>query len=447
MKYSFPKDFLFGAASSACQIEAGCHIDGKGEDVGEHYYKLYPEKYFGADPDKAADFYHRYPEDILDMRRLGLKCFRFSISWSRIYPCGPEKVNERGLRYYRDVAQKLKEAGIKVFFDLFHCDLPFWVIEAGGILDKRFISWFSDYARTCFAYLGDLVDYWSTVNEPSINCFGAYAYGTNAPFLKDMSLAIKASHNMILAHYAAIRIYKETGFSGQIGSVIHFEPVYPASDSEEDALAAARKRDFYSGWWLDPMLTGKYPAALVKTPYIAEMMPAGYERELADNFVPNDFIAVNYYSPALAAFDPEKPLGYRSVDPELPRDDYGFFRYPQGIFDTVTYLNATYPGKNIFISENGIGVLRTGEKEKDLHDGYRVDYLREHLRALSRAIGAGAPVKGYFHWTIMDTNELYAGGYKYLFGLTQVDFDTLERTPRDSWYVYRDIIADGGLDG
>ena len=446
MIFPFPRDFLFGAASSACQIESGCREGGKGEDVGEHYYKCFPEKYFGADPDKSADFYHRYRGDVADMKELGLRAFRFSISWSRIYPNGPEKVCQAGIDYYSDLIDALRGAGIKTFFDLFHCDLPYWVIERGGILDPAFPDWFERYAGTCFAAFGSRVDFWSTVNEPSINCMGAYAYGTNAPYLRDMDKAIKACHNMLLAHFRAVRRYRSMDLPGKIGAVIHAEPTYSLSNDPKDQAAADRQFAFYTGWWLDPMLKGYYPDILMRYPYLTDKLPKNFARELRNNFVPNDFIGVNLYGPGFARFRADGKLDLETFRNELlPTDDYGFPCYPQGLYDTVMYLSRTYPGREIYITENGIGWKKRGDPEKELHDNYRIAYLREHLREASRAIAAGAPLGGYFFWTLMDTNELYAGGYNYIFGLLQVDYQTLARRRRDSWYYYRDIIRNGAV--
>ena len=447
MDFRFPDGFLFGAASSACQIESAVREGGKGEDVTDHFFRLFPEKYSGGDPDKSADFYHRFPRDVELMKALGLRCFRFSISWSRIFPDGPEKLCREGVEYYSRLIDCLKSAGIVTFFDLFHCDLPYWVIERGGILNREFTDWFSAYADACFEAFGDRVDYWSTVNEPSINVFGAYANASNAPFMNDPDAAVKASHNMILAHYEALKLYKKHGFKGKIGAVIHFEPVYSLTMDAADRKAARIKQAFYSGLWLDPMLKGCYPGLLLENEWFSSKLPGNFEEELRQNFVENDFIAINYYSPGFAEHSAGRPLGYVSVNNDsLPKDAYGFFSYPQGLFDAVMYLSGTYPGKDVFISENGIGVEKTGDYEKDLDDGYRIAYMREHLRSLSRAIEAGAPVKGYFHWTFLDTNELYAGGYKYMFGLVQVRYDTLERFPRKSFFYYQKVIAEGRTD-
>lgn len=441
MNFPFPDRFLFGAACSACQIESGCHDGGKGEDVGEHFFKVFPEKYQGGDPEKSADFYHRYRQDILQMKELGLSAFRFSISWSRIYPDGPDRVNAEGLAYYSDMIDALREAGIVTFFDLFHCDLPYWVIERGGILNRAFIDWFERYAETCFTAFGDRVDYWSTVNEPSINCMGAYAYGTNAPYLMDMTKAIHACHNMLLAHFRAVRLYKRMNLPGKISAVIHFEPNYALSFASEDIAAAQRNLDFYSGWWMEPMFFGRYPEKLLAYPYLTQRLPENAQAELQDAFEEADFIGINYYNPAFVRYKKDGELDICKIgNPGILQDDYGFMQYPQGLFDAVMYLKDKFPGKDIFITENGVARKKCGDYDKELQDDYRIDYMREHLRELSRAYQAGAPVKGYFTWTIMDTNELYAGGYNYIFGLTQVRYDTLARVPRKSWYYYQNVI-------
>lgn len=447
MIFPFPEDFLFGAACSACQIEAGCTEGGKGEDVGEHFFKVFPEKYEGGDPSKAADFYHRYPEDIALMKELGLKSFRFSISWSRIFPNGPEEVNQEGLDYYKDVIRHLNDADIAPFFDLWHCDLPYWVVEKGGVIHPEFIAWFRIYARTVFEAIGDDVAYWATINEPSINIMASYAYGVNAPFHTDMKEAIEACHNALLAHFAAVQEYKKLGCTGKIGMVIHMEPVYAWTLDPKDQAAAERKQAFYTGWWLDPVMKGHYPKVLMDYPYMVDKLPEGYQKDLDNNFIPSDFIAINYYGPSYAKYKDDGELFYETMsNPKLIRDDYGFPYYPDGLFDLLMFLKETYPGSDVFITENGFGKKKWGNLEEEREDDYRVDYLREHLRTISRAYQAGAHIKGYFHWSIMDTNELYAGGYNFMFGLTQINFETLERTPRKSWYYYQQVIKQGTIE-
>lgn len=448
MRFPFPKDFLFGAATSAVQVESGCSAGGKGEDFHNHNFVLHPEQYNGADLNDSADFYHRYPKDIQMMKELGLKVFRFSISWSRIYPNGPEQVNPEGLAYYEDVVNHLLNAGIVPFFDLWHCDLPWWVAERGGLLHPDFVGWFTSYAKTVFEVLGNNVAFWCTVNEPNINCMNAYLYGRLPPYEADRKKAIQACHNMILAHYRTIRLYKEMGFNGQVGSVVHLQPCYAVDPGKpEDVAAAERYQSHYAGWWLDPMLKGHYPKDVLEYPYIRDKMPEGYQQQLDSEFIPCDFISINYYDPGFAKYEPNGELDYKVThDDKLPKDNYGFTCYPQGLFDAVMYLKNAYPGKDIYITENGIGIKKWGNLDEELNDDYRVNYMREHLRSLSRAIQAGVPVKGYFHWSIMDTNELRSGGYDLMFGLTQVNYETKERRPRKSWYYYQQVIRDGTVD-
>ena len=447
MNFKFPKDFLFGCASSAYQIEAGAKEGGKGESVSDHYHTLYPEKYCGGDPAFAADFYHRYREDIKDMKEMGLKSFRFSIAWTRIFPNGPTEVCQAGLDYYDDLINALLEADIVPLFDLFHSDLPYWVIEMGGILCPEFVDWFGDYARVCFEHFGDRIPYWSTINEPSINVMASYAYGTNAPFLKDMDLAIKACHNALLAHYRAVKIYKEMGFTGKIGAVIHVQPTYSLSFDPKDIHAMDHDFAFYAGWWLDAMIKGHYPEVLADNTYYMGKLPENYQEDLKKYFVPVDFIGVNFYNPSHARFSETDPRGYETFRNEsYPTDDYGFANYPQGLFDVAMHFKNTYPDLPIFITENGISKKKWGNLEEERRDDYRIRYMREHLREVSRAIQAGANIQGYYHWTLMDTTEGYAGGYKFIFGLVQVDFETKERYRRDSWYYYQKVIANCMVD-
>lgn len=443
MRFPFPNDFLFGAGSSAIQIESACYEDGKGESIHDRCYRQEPEEYHG-DPNEAADFYHRYPEDIRMMKELGLKAFRFSISWARIYPNDPEQVNEAGLAYYADMVDRLLEADIVPFFDLWHCDLPQWVAERGGLLNPDFIHWFTGYARTVFEVLGHKVAIWSTVNEPHVNVMGVYMDGVYPPFSKGRKNSYLASHNMILAHYRTVRLYKQMGFKGQIGAVVHMPPCYTIEPgTDEDFAATERYHARYFGWWLDPMLKGHYPEILLEYPVIRDAMPENFAQQLAAEFIPSDFIGINYYNPASAKYELDGELDLKVTrDQSLPTDECGFRMYPSGLFDAVMYLKNTYPGKNIYITENGYAKKRMENMDQALEDDYRVNYIREHFRMMSRAIGAGAPLKGYFHWSLMDTHEM-RGGFQYLFGLIQVDMKTKARTPRKSWYYYQQIIKDG----
>jgi len=447
MKFQFPKDFLFGAASSACQMESGATAGGKGMTNYDYYFQQDPQILNNGDPDKSADFYYLYRKDILDMKELGLKSFRFSISWSRIFPNGPDEVCQAGLDYYSDMIDALVEAGIEPFFDLYHCDIPYWVVSRGGLVNPDFVDWFTNYAKVCFEALGDRVAYWSTVNEPNINCTAAYRNGKRLPYVSGMDNAILASHAMLLAHYKTVRLYKSMNLPGKIGAVIHIEPTYSLSQDPKDQEAADRRYAFYCGLWTDPMIKGCYPKLLMEEPDFADNMPANLPKELAENFEPMDFLGMNLYNPQFARYDENEPMRFKMYEnTKIARDDYGFMYYPQGLYDAVMYIHETYPGMPMFITENGTCKIKWGNLEEERKDEYRIDYMREYLRSAARAIRAGAPLKGYFPWAVMDTNELISGGYKFIFGLTQVDYETKARYRRDSWYYYQKVIAKGEVD-
>ncbi len=446
MDFIFPKDFIWGAASSAYQIEASCTDDGKMPTIYDHYSRVYPDIFKNAGPDDAADFYHRYRGDIALMKKLGLKSFRFSFCWARILSDVYSQPNPKGIAYYNNVIDQLVENGITPFFDLYHCDLPMFVVEKGGPTNPEFVDWFVYYAKVCFEAFGDRVKFWSTVNEPVLNVYGAYARACNGPFGNSMADGLTASYHMMLAHYKTIRLFRDMKLDGKIGAVNHFIPTYANTDDPKDVAAADRYREFYSGWWLEPMLKGRYPQIILDCPEVSSLMPEGYAQGLLDAFEEMDFIGINFYNPARIGYDPEGELQYTRLPyPELSRDDYGFHCYPAGMFDLTMYIKKTYGDKPIFITENGIGKKPKETLDEDLNDDYRVSYMREHLRELNRCMQAGINIQGYFHWTFLDTYEGNSGAYLYRFGLVQVNPETLERRPRASFDYYRKVIEAGSV--
>lgn len=448
MEFKFPKDFIFGAASSAYQIEAACTEGGKMPTVYDYYSKAKPDMFKeGGGPESAADFYHHYREDIAIMKQYGLKSFRFSICWARILSDVDSEPNQAGIAYYNDVINCLCENGLIPFFDLYHCDMPMFVIDKGGPTNPDFVKWFTYYAKICFEAFGDRVKFWSTVNEPVLNVYGAYARENNGPFGNSMKDGLLASYHMMLAHYSAVKLYRSMNLGGQIGAVNHFIPTYGLTPDPKDQAAADRYREFYAGWWLEPMLKGRYPELILREKEVADLMPEGFEKGLRDNFEPMDFVGINFYNPAFIAYDPEGELCYRRErNTPLPKDDYGFDRYPAAMFDLMMHIKHNYGEIPIYITENGIGMAPPAEKEADLNDTYRIDYLREHLRELSRCLQAGVNLKGYYHWTFLDTYEGNTKGYKVRFGLVRIDTETWERTPRASLAYYRDIISNSAVD-
>ena len=448
MMLSFPRNFLWGSACSAYQIEGAWNEGGKGENTHDHYARIpeYAHFYEQGRPDTCADFYHHYREDIDIMAENGLKSFRFSFSWPRLFPDGPDELNQAGVDYYNDMIDCLVAKGIIPFMDLFHWDMPQWVLERGGAASYEFIELFGKYARACFELFGDRVKYWSTVNEPIVSVFAGY-YAINSegpgyfpPFEHDKKKAYRACHIMNLAHMRAVKIYREMGQDGKIGAVIDAFPYYPHSiSSKDDFYACERRFDFYAGKWLGPMMLGKYPDVINDS--LAEFMPENYERELAEAFEPMDFIGDNYYAPQYARYISEKPYFEPCSDPEFSgeqKEFVGLKMYPEGLYDALHILERKYHPKEIIITENGVAFRRDPEHPAvptDIHDELRIKYMRAHIMSLHRALRDGINVTGYYTWAIEDTYE-HGTGCNYDFGLIAVNYDTLERTPRDSfrWY-------------
>ncbi len=433
MHFKFPDNFLWGAASSAYQIEAACREDGKKPTVYDHFSRLYPERYENAVPDDAADFYHHYREDIALMKKYGFKAFRFSICWARILSDVDGEINQAGIDYYNNVIDCLLENGITPFFDLFHCDWPMFVIEKGGPKNPAFVDWFAHYAEICFKNFGDRVKLWSTVNEPIINIFYSYAEGKYAPFEEDLTGGLLASHHMLLAHFKVVKLYHSMNLGGKIGAVNYFYPTYPKTLDPKDVLAAERALQKHSGWWFETMLNGTYPEILTSMPYVHDKMPPNYAQELADAFERMDFVGLNYYHPGVIEYCPDEEFGFRRCpNPLWPVDAFDFEAYAPGLFDTIMYIKEKYGDPLIFVTENGTALSPKETLEEDLNDQPRINYTREHLRELSRCIQAGANVQGYFHWSFLDTYEGNSTGYRVKFGLVRVDMDDLTRTPRRS---------------
>jgi len=451
MNFTFPKDFLWGTACSAMQIEGAAFEDGKTANIHDYYCRQEGHMWsVNPPPDVCADFYHRYRDDFKLLKEMGLRTFRFSISWARIYPNGPDEVNPKGIAYYNDMINALLENDIVPFFDLFHCDPPMWLMDNGGFLTTDFIDWFVKYAKTCFEAFGDRVKFWSTVNEPSINIFNAHANGVPAPFMKDLKAAMQATQNMLIAHYRTVKLYHSMNLGGQIGAVNHFVPHYGATPSAEDTAAAERATDYYSGIWLDPMVFGKYPDIVADYAFLRDVMPENYAEQLAAEFEKMDFIGINYYSPGFVKHVENDKLCTEGFTNEyLVKDEYGFFTYPSGLYDSVIYLTEKYGGLDIYVTENGTASRRDPENlnvPSNIHDSFRVYYMREHMRAISRLIKAGYPIKGYYTWAVMDTFEGGDGGLNLDFGLLAIDYSDLSRTPRDSYYFYQKVIRENRVD-
>ena len=440
---SFPKDFIWGCAAAAYQVEGAWDEDGKGESIWDRLAHT-PGKILDGDTgDVACDHYHRYREDIGLMKELGLKSYRFSISWPRIFPEGKGKLNQKGLDFYSRLVDELLAAGIVPLPTLYHWDLPQALQDEGGWANRDIAACFADYCRTVVEHLGDRVPTWLVFNEPWIFTMGGYMAGIIAPGIRDAELALRAMHIVNLAQGMAVRAIRGTGKAKAVSTAFSMPWVCPASDSAEDRAAAERFHAFSNLWFLETVQNGRYPNAYVNGVDLERLgVQAG---DLETMKAPLDFIAINHYSRDIIANNPDDVnLGtLRQNAPEdAERTDFGWEVYPEGLHNIVSRIWNDYH-LPIYITENGCA-FNEGPLNGVVDDDRRIGFLQRYIGQLARAIDEGADVRGYYHWCFTDNLE-WAVGFSKRFGLVHVDFATQQRIVKKSGYWYRDVIAANGL--
>jgi beta-glucosidase len=441
---TFPPEFIWGAATSAYQIEGAPDADGKGRSIWDVYAHTPGKTYQGAHGDTAAGHYHRWREDIALMQALGLQAYRFSVSWPRILPAGSGEFNPKGLDFYDRLIDGLLAAGIQPVVTLYHWDLPQALQEAGGWTNRALAQHFADYAAVLARRFGDRVGYWITHNEPWVIAIIGHLTGQVAPGLQDLTATVHAVHHLLLSHGLAVQaIRANLPRPAPVGIALNLSPVYPASDSAEDTAAAHLFDGVLNRLFLQPVFKGEYPHDLVDKfePYFPAIEPG----DLPIIAAPLDFLGVNYYTRAVIQHDPGDPLlSFRQIHP--PGNEYSqmWEIYPEGLYELLMRLHRDYPGQQIFITENGICVADAADLDRRVRDRRRIEYLSAHLAQAHRAIQHGAPVFGYLVWSLMDNFE-WSFGYRMRFGLIHIDFDTQERVIKDSGFWFRDVIRRNGL--
>ena len=440
----FPDNFLWGAATAAYQIEGSPLADGAGASIWQrfsHDPRLMAAK--GDTGDVACDHYNRMESDVALMKSLGLQAYRFSVAWGRVLPDGTGRVNEAGLAFYERLVDTLLANGIEPLCTLYHWDLPAALDDRGGWLNRDIADWFADYARIMFKRLDGRVKKWVTLNEPWVVTDGGYLHGALAPGHRNMFEAPIASHNLMRAHGAAVKMYREVG-AHEIGLVVNIEPKYPASDSAEDKAATARADAYMNRQYLDPALKGSYPPELKEM--FGEAWPDFASSDLADIAQPIDFIGINYYTRNVVRHDetswPLKASMVMQTGKTYTETDWEV--HAPALADTLLWFKDRYGPMPLYITENGSAFYdppRAGET--GVHDPLRCDYLKSHLAAVGDALAAGVDVRGYMAWSLLDNLE-WALGYTKRFGIVHVDFETQARTPKDSAKLYSGIIAGNG---
>ncbi|RPI22961.1 MAG: beta-glucosidase [Chloroflexota bacterium] len=441
----FPEGFIWGAATSAYQIEGGHDSDGKGESVWDRFTHTSSKILNHDTGDIACDHYHLFEKDIALMKELGVGSYRFSISWPRIFPDGRGKPNQKGLDFYRNLARLLAGNGIQPAVTLYHWDLPQKLQDLGGWENREIIDDFEMYARTVFEALGDDVPIWMTLNEPWVSSFVGNWYGGHPPALTDFPTALKVAHHLLLAHGKAVRAFREMQMKGEIGIALNLNPVYPASEDEQDLAAARRYGDYNNGWFLDPIFKGNYPAEL--SGWLSERLtlPEFSAEDMSLIHTPIDFLGVNTYASSSILHDPgDWPLQLRSARTGKARTHSGWEIYPEGLYDLLQYLHAEYGGIKMMITENGAAFKDRLEEDGKVEDDERLVYLYDHISQAHRAIRDGVNLSGYYVWSLLDNFE-WNLGYSRRFGLVYVDFATQERTIKKSGWWYKRVIENNRL--
>lgn len=442
---SFPDGFLWGAATSAYQIEGSPLADGAAPS-NWHRFAHTPGMVTNGDTgDIACDHYRRYRDDVALMAELGLNAYRFSISWSRVIPDGTGKVNEKGVDFYSRLVDCLLEKGIAPNATLFHWDLPAALDDRGGWLNRDIADWFADYASLMFDRLGDRVAMWATINEPWVIMDGGYMFGKLAPGHRNIYEAPIVSHNVLRAHGNAVRAFRASSASSKpIGLVVNLEPKYAASDSPEDVAATARADAYMNRQYLEPVMKGRYPAEM------AEIWGDAWQEWSADDMKliseKLDFIGVNYYTRSVSRNDDEcLPVRASGVhQPDSIHTETGWEVFADAFRKVLVWTNEVCGGIPIYVTENGAAFYDAPSPiDGVVDDPLRVEYFRSHLNAARQAISEGVPLKGYFAWSLLDNFE-WSHGYSKRFGIVHVDYATQQRTIKSSGAFYREVIRSHG---
>lgn len=468
MNKKFPENFLWGASSSAFQIEGAWDEDGKGQTVAD--YNSFKRSHLQADSKVASDFYHRYKEDIALMKELGLKIYRFSISWARIIPDGDGKINKKGLEFYDDVINCLLEHDVIPFITLYHFDLPYALVEKYNGWESRECAFaFERYAKICFEAYGDRVKYWQVHNEQNLMIRVDERMNINeSDAWKADKIRAQMDYHMFLAHALAVKACHDLVEDGKIGPAVSSTCTYPHTNKPEDVWAAKMNDWFKTNYCLDIHFTGEYPGYYMR--YLKERNIVPVMEEADKDILKSakmDYIALNYYRTLSATYlpaDEKHPVGSRAFrGNEVDFDQYGYFRDEKN-----PYLNASEYGAQIdpmglrivlneyyqryrlplIITENGLGCADVLTEDKKVHDDYRIEYLKGHIEACALAIEDGVELMGYSPWSVMDLLSSHQG-FKKRYGFIYInredhDIKELERIKKDSYYWYQKVIETNG---
>jgi beta-glucosidase len=429
----FPRDFVWGTATSAFQIEGAARADGKGVSIWDEFCRVPGAIADGSNGDIACDHYHRVESDLDLIAHLGVTAYRFSISWPRVQPLGSGAVNPAGLDFYDRLVDGLLERKVQPYATLYHWDLPAELQRRdGGWLSRDTAHRFADYAQIIAERLGDRVASFATHNEPWVTMVLGYERGTFAPGIRDRRVAYQAGHHLLISHGLAMQAIRQTRTRADVGIVLNMSPVYPATDSDLDAEHARLEDGRLVRWYMDALFKSHYPEDILE--HLGEDAPRVQPGDAELISQPCDFLGVNYYHPTVSS----------SANPASPASsganvtDMGWEVAPHSLADLLLRLNRDYELPPIFITENG-AAYEDQVVDGRVEDEQRRHYIELHLAAIADVIQRGVNVKGYFVWSLMDNFE-WAEGYRKRFGIIHIDYATLRRTLKRSALWYRSLL-------
>ncbi|XQE83440.1 GH1 family beta-glucosidase [Streptomyces microflavus] len=437
---ALPADFTWGVATAAYQIEGAVTEDGRSPSIWDTFSHT-PGKIDNGDTgDVACDHYHRAPEDIGLVKQVGAEAYRFSLAWPRVVPDGDGPVNKAGLDFYDRLVDGLLEAGVTPFATLYHWDLPQVLQDRGGWTVRETSEHFAAYASQVVERLGDRVKDWATLNEPLCSAWIGHLEGRMAPGLTDLTAAVRASYHLHLGHGLAVQAIRAASSDARAGIVNNLSPIEPASTSEADLAAARRADGHINRWWLDPVLGRGYPQDMVELYGVELPVQPGDLETIA---APLDWLGLNYYFRQIVTADPSgRAPGFTQVPVAGARHTHMDWEvYADGLEQLLLRLTEEYGVERIYVTENGSAFQDTVAADGSVHDPERVRYLEEHLAACARAVAKGAPLAGYFAWSLLDNFE-WAYGYDKRFGLVHVDYATQRRTVKTSGRRYAELVRE-----
>jgi beta-glucosidase len=454
MSIQFPDGFAWGTATASYQIEGAVDEDGRSPSIWDTFSHTPGKVQDGDTGDVADDHYHRYEEDVDLMADLGVGWYRFSLAWPRLQPDGRGALNDAGVDFYSRLVDALLAKGIQPWVTLYHWDLPQVLQDAGGWPERDTAERFAEYSSLVYERLHDRVRQWTTLNEPWVSAFIGHATGRHAPGVKDPEASLKAAHHLLLGHglaTTAMRAHGDTNSS--FGITLNVSQITAASDDPADVDAARRADGMNNRLFFDPLLKGSYPADTLED--IQAVTDGSYiqDGDLEAIHVPLDCLGINYYYRTVVragdgARDSETVWpGQGDIEPVLtglPQTEMGWEIDPEGLYEFLTRVGRDYPGVPLYITENGAAIADEKGEDGEVHDPVRIEYLDAHFRAAHRAITEGVDLRGYFVWSLLDNFE-WSFGYSKRFGLIYVDFETLERTPKDSARWYAQVTKANGL--